>query len=151
MASIVALRVGVNATMAMICFVFLMAGVNKLTPALDAGTHAFLVESAKRYPEVLFLDKLGVDHVTLRVAIGSAEVLLAVALLTPAFFAAGLCLIFIMIGAIFTHVSLKESPLVPAVIMAIIFAFLTMSISLENAKAAAAPRVEPNANDKKES
>jgi hypothetical protein len=135
--------------MAMICFIFLMSGVNKLTPALDPATHAFLVESAVRYPEVLFLDKLGVDHVTLLVAIGAAEVLLAVTVLTPAFFAAGSCLIVIMMGAIFTHVRLKESPLAPAVIMAIIVAFLALSSSLDSAKAAAA-RAEPSSNDKKE-
>jgi uncharacterized membrane protein YphA (DoxX/SURF4 family) len=134
MASTLVLRIGVNVLTALIVFIFLMSGLNKLTPALDADTHAYLVESSVRYPAVFGLDKLGVDHETLLVAIGAAETTLAVLMITKAAFFAAFMLMFIMIGAVYTHVSLAESPAVPAVIGGIILVFLILQSSLDSAR-----------------
>jgi uncharacterized membrane protein YphA (DoxX/SURF4 family) len=134
MASTLVLRIGVNVLTAMIMFVFLMSGLNKLTPALDAKTHDFLIEASVPYPAVFGLDKLGVGHKTLLAAIGAAEVALAVLMITNGALLAAFMLLLIMIGAVYTHVSLGESPVVPAVIGGIISVFLVLQSSLDSAR-----------------
>lgn len=85
-----------------------------------AEVHADMVSKAKNWPAALYLDKIGIDPVTLRVAIGLAEVFLSFMLLTPSATPAACALIFIMCGAIVTHVRLNEPVTAPAFMLCLL-------------------------------
>lgn len=83
-------------------FGYTLGGLAKISPLMGPA-HEQMVADSAAWPAALGLDAVGIDDVTLRVAIGFAEVFLAVFLLTPRATPAAVALIGIMAGALYTH------------------------------------------------
>lgn len=109
------LQLGVNIFSFLLFFAFSMAGIGKISSFFP--THKYMVAASKEWVYALYLDKIGMDDVSLRVAIGMSEIFLALVLLTPQASFAVAALMFLMFGAIFTHVRLHESPLPPTIML----------------------------------
>eukprot|EP00183_Erythrolobus_madagascarensis_P003912 CAMPEP_0185855648 /NCGR_PEP_ID=MMETSP1354-20130828/26396_1 /TAXON_ID=708628 /ORGANISM="Erythrolobus madagascarensis, Strain CCMP3276" /LENGTH=134 /DNA_ID=CAMNT_0028557713 /DNA_START=37 /DNA_END=437 /DNA_ORIENTATION=+ len=100
----------INVLTLALVFVFLTAGSTKITGLFAARAHYAMVLDFQRYVAALKLQQIGMDDVSLRVFVGIHEMFLAVALLTTVAVPAACALGVIMMGAIFTHAVLRESP-----------------------------------------
>jgi uncharacterized membrane protein YphA (DoxX/SURF4 family) len=103
------LKVFSSVLTALLVLVYMAAGSVKLTPALSPEAHAVMVTGSTEWGAALFLDALGIPPRVLLTAIGAAEVILAILLLTPLATFAAASLAFIMVGAIITHVRLDDA------------------------------------------
>jgi len=120
----------INALTLALVFLFLAAGSTKITGLVATRAHYALVSDFKRYVVALRLLQFGMDDVSLRVLVGIHELFLAVALLTTAAVPAGVALGVIMIGAISTHVLLRESPVVPCFVLTMIVAMVLLRLKV---------------------
>lgn len=129
-------KLGVIGLSFFLAFAYFMAGVNKLGP-LHAPTHAMMVDASQAWPEALHLDGTGLDATTLRVAIGLAEVLGAVLLLTPAATNVAVGLMLVMAGAVYTHARLDQDVTPPAVFLLLLGVLVALRVMLRREAAAA--------------
>lgn len=90
-----------------------------------------MVEASAAWPRALYLDLVGMDAVTLRIAIGIAEVFSGVVLLTPKAPSAAMLLQIVMLGAALTHARLGEPVVVPLVLFALLAALRVLHARVE--------------------
>lgn len=127
MFSMQALIVGINVLSFLLFFSFLLSGTIKLTSLyVLQEAHAEMVRNAKQWLTALYLDRTGMDDVSLRVAIGVAEVVLSFWLLTPYGTRAAYCLAFIMTGAVFVHVRLDTPVTAPLFMLSLLIALIVL-------------------------
>lgn len=106
---------------------FLFAGSQKV---YNFGMHQELVSKFESYVKVWHFDEHGVSAQLFRHVVGVAEMLLSVALWTPALRSlAALGLLSIMLGAAFTHHQLQEPFVVPLVLAGLALVFLVLSLT----------------------
>jgi len=125
--------IAVGALTLMLTSVFLLAGFVKLTDRFDAETHKKMVDSAHSYPGVFHLP---VSGDTIRIAIGSAEVMCAILILFGEKIAAfaSLILMSIMCGAVYYHLVTNTPFVAPAVLGTASFFLCLLSLRSSTAK-----------------
>lgn len=125
----------------MLAAVFGLAGTVKLTPMISPAAHSHLASEFNRYLIALQLDRIGLDAVAFRTAVGVTEAFSAVSLLLPGLisFLGVITLKIVMIGAIYTHAMLSEPVIVPVVLLGLLFALSTLKTKLRTAPATVGP------------
>lgn len=118
--------------------IFIMAALPKLLPSHPM--HQEMLDHAPEWLDALQLSKLGIDPHTLRISIGSAEIVFALLIIiTPA---AAFGLATIMLGAILTHYIIDGNKFTQEVIPAAVLSILLVIHIILHAAIRAATKTE---------